>query len=334
MSARDMGKVVLLMVPGGSDSTAMLELACAVRDESAPADDELASMMARMLSAFEKCQLRVLHVNHMLRGEDANADERFVLRRCEQLGVPCEVRRVDIPSLAAERKGGTEALAREERYRLAHQICPDGVICTAHTLDDRVETFYMRSLGGTGPGGFASIPRVRDQICRPLIDATREQLRDWLRARHPGIPDTELWREDATNDDGTNFRSQTRTRLIPILRELRPGFEKTLAQTMDLIAEEDEMLHQQAVSIVYRNLSWDEKDAELPIEALRELARPMARRVLRTALLVVNPDARLESAQINRILDNLTTAGYAPATSGGIRVLVCDDKLAMHRALS
>lgn len=101
----------------------------------------------------------------------------------------------------------------------------DGLICTAHTIDDRVETFFMRALVGTGPGGLASIPRVRGNLRRPLLDASREQLRDWLRKRHPGVPDTALWREDETNLTGDNFRSRVRRELIPVLRKLRPGFE-------------------------------------------------------------------------------------------------------------
>jgi NADPH-dependent glutamate synthase beta subunit-like oxidoreductase len=127
--------------------------------------------------------------------------------------------------LAAGAPGGVEAVAREERYRLADaeldRICCElgvdaeqGVICTAHTLDDRIETFFMRTLVGTGPAGLRSIPRERGRIRRPLLDAGREELREWLRERHLGQPDSELWREDATNDDGSNFRSRVRHELL------------------------------------------------------------------------------------------------------------------------
>ena len=324
----------LLMVSGGSDSTAMLELICAYANEQDLHDDHLSKMLNENLPAAQDMEIHVLHVNHMLRPGAADEDERFVREKCDELGVPLEVQRIDIARLAKARKGGVEAIAREERYRLANEAITGledttmhGIVCTAHTLDDRVETFFMRSLVGTGPGGLGSIPRTRGRIRRPLLDATREQLRDWLRSQHPGVPDDKLWREDATNTQSENFRSQVRMELMPVLEKLRPGFARPLAQTMDLIAEEDETLKQQAHSQVYRNIVWDGSCARYPIAALARESRPLARRILRECLLIVRPDARLESAQIERVLEHLEQTGYSTETSGGIRVRVEDNEL-------
>ncbi len=325
---------VLFMVSGGSDSTAMLELACAYANGRTASDDELINMLGNNLPDPQNMQMHVLHVNHMLRPGAADKDEEFVRELCSKLDVQLEVQRVDIAQLADARKGGIEAVAREERYRLATETISKlegdgthGIICTAHTLDDRIETFFMRSLVGTGPGGLGSIPRVRGRIRRPLLDATREQLRDWLRAQHPGVADARLWREDATNTQSENFRSQVRMQLIPVLEDLRPGFARPLAQTMDLIAEEDEALKQHAHSQLYRNIVWDGTCARYPIAALAHESRPLARRILRECLLIVRPDARLESAQIERVLEHLEQTGYSTETSGGIRVNVEDDEL-------
>ena len=332
---------VLLMVSGGSDSTAMLELVYAYANERDMHDDVLEGMLAESLPAPHDMKVHVLHINHMLRPGAAEKDEAFVRDLCNELSVPLEVQRVDVAQLAQERKGGIEAIAREQRYRLANEAIARlekdgarGIICTAHTLDDRVETFFMRSLVGTGPGGLGSIPRTRGRISRPLLDATREQLRDWLRAWHPGVPDSNLWREDATNTKGDNFRSQIRVKLMPVLEELRPGFSRPLAQTMDLIAEEDDALRQQAHSQVYRNVIWDGAAARFPISALERETRPMARRILRECLLLVCPDARLESAQIERVLDHLKQAGYTTETSGSIRVRIEDGELVMFAVRS
>lgn len=329
---------VLLMVSGGSDSTALLELACAY---VAGEDDELIAQLSKQLPSPECAELFVLHVNHLLRGEASDGDERFVRELCDAHGVPCEVVRVDIDALARTRKGGMEAIAREERYCLAHvaleRACAQtgaksGLVCTAHTLDDRVETFFMRTLVGTGPGGLASIPRERGNLRRPLLDATREQLRDWLRARHPGIPDEQLWREDETNITGDSFRSQVRRELMPVARHLRPDFEHVLAQTMDLIADEEEERCQQVESIVYRTLAWDGDEARIPCGAFEGMGRPLARRILRSCLLVVNPDARLEATQIDRVLDGLASEGFTTETSGGLRTSVHDGTLVIRKA--
>lgn len=326
---------LLLMVSGGSDSTALLELAAllAVGEEpQGPAGRKLAVMMADALPQNACFELGVLHVNHLLRGVDSDADEAFVAQRCEELGVPCATHRVDIAALAATSADGMEAVARTERYRLAVQelaalearSCAkpaSGLILTAHTLDDRVETFLMRTLVGTGPGGLGSIPRRRGSIVRPLLDATRQELRDFVAEQHPGLPASALWRDDATNDDGSNFRSQVRTRFVPVMRSLKPGFEASLARTMDLIAEEDVARADAAASIAYRNLAFDGQIATLPAKVLLGIDVPLARRVIRQCLLVVNPDARLESRQIERILEGvLARQPFATEVDSGIRV--------------
>lgn len=321
---------VLLMVSGGSDSMALLELAYEHANGGAQeAGDPLLGMLADALPARDECALYVLHVNHLLRGSASDEDEAFVIRRCGELGLPCEVQRVDIAKLPARRRGGMEAVAREERYRLAEaglaRACASeraekGIICSAHTLDDRIETFFMRALVGTGPGGLASIPRARGNVRRPLLEATREQLRDWLRSRHPNKTDAELWREDESNMSGENFRSKVRIELMPVLEELCPHYRKSLAQTMDLIADENDALQQQAESIVYRSLDWDGETARIACSVLADASRPMARRVLRACLLVVNPEARLEAEQIERVLDNAGEPKFSTEVSGGLRV--------------
>ena len=331
---------VVLMVSGGSDSTALLEMTRAYLD-GRPLPFEAQRAFEELLPEPAAVHVRVLHVNHLLRGAAAYADEAFVRAECEQMGVDLHVERVDVKGLAATRKGGVEAVAREERYRLAQEQldllcatrgCARGYILPAHTLDDRVETFFMRALVGTGPGGFSSIPRARGRIRRLLLDMTREELREWLREQRPSVPDALLWREDATNDDGSNFRSLVRTRLVPVAEELRGGFMRTLSGTMDLIADEDEMLQERAQALLYRHLEWDGFAAKLPAKALRDEKGPMRRRVLREALLVVNPDARLESAQIERIAHAVEEGEDASCdVAGGVRVRLADGMVCAFR---
>lgn len=328
------------MVSGGSDSTAMLEVFDAYV-KTGRADDELTRMLAESFPEPEGLELHVLHVNHMLRGEASDGDERFVQELCEKLGIPCEVVAVDIHELSSNKKGGMEAVAREKRYELAQEALDEacalsgaqnGCTCTAHTLDDRIETFFMRALVGTGPGGLASIPKRRGDLVRPFLDATREQLRDWLRSKHPGMDDDALWREDETNYTGDNFRSRVRRELIPVVRDLRPGYEGSLKQTMDLIEDENEAIDQMADSIVYRNLQWDGEAAMLATSAVEGLERFIARRVIRKCLLVVDPDARLEAPQIERVLDNMGCEGFTTETSGALRVRVEDGMLSIRKA--
>ncbi len=339
---------VILMVSGGSDSTALLELAALAASGGEPCGKAGQCLMARLEDCIDLygVQLHCLHINHLLRGEAADGDEAFVRALCERLGVAFHVRRIDVAALAAAGSAGMEATAREQRYLAASELAQtlsvstacaaeDVRILTAHTLDDRVETFLMRALVGTGPGGLGSIPRQRGAILRPLLDVTRQELRDFLAEEHPGTPASELWREDATNDDGSNFRSRVRTQLMPIMRQLQPGFERNLARSMDLIAEEDAALQSQAASIVYRNFRWNEDgSASLPAFALLSENRPMARRVLRQSLLLVEPNARLEAQQIERVIDAVfkREERFATDVDSGVRVQLADGELGFTKA--
>ncbi len=311
-------KALLLMVSGGSDSMAMLE------------------------KFHDRPNCKVLHINHMLRGKESDGDEQFVRDACKRLNVPLEVRRIDVAALAAQGKSGMEAAAREARYKCADEVLdawcahlkldPDnGIIYTAHTLDDRVETFFMRALVGTGPGGFASIPRVRGRIERPLLDETREGLRNFLREQYPNTPDIKLWREDSTNEDGSNFRSKIRTKLMPVLRELRPNFEPALARSMDLIAQEDEAQDAQAMRILLLNVQLKDSAVQLPCKIFNEISVPLARRIIRKALLLVNDEARLESKQIERILQNYSKQNFCTEVDSGIKVKSDGTTLIMHK---
>ena len=158
---------VLLMVSGGSDSTALAYAAC-----------ELAQ-------AGELGMLAMLHVNHHLRGEDADADAAFVSQLADALAIPLFMCDIDVAGEVARTGGNVEAVARSERYLAANEalesLCrhagaplSSGRIFTAHTADDRVESFYMRSIVGTGPGGFRAMRYENGPIARPLLDVGRE----------------------------------------------------------------------------------------------------------------------------------------------------------------
>ena len=161
------GTPVLLMVSGGSDSTALAYLASELH-------------AARLVGP-----LAMLHVNHQLRGQDADEDARFVEDLARLLDIPLFLCEIDVGAQAARTGGNVEAVARRERYLAAnealrslclHAAAPlaDGRIFTAHTADDRAESFYMRSIVGTGPGGFRSMRYANGPVARPLMDMSRE----------------------------------------------------------------------------------------------------------------------------------------------------------------
>ena len=170
--------------------------------------------------------LSVAHVNHKLRGEEADEDERFVAKLARQHGLElhaCEASVDGSPPSGVS--SGIEAAARELRYRFFRQLAREaGVtkIATAHTLDDQAETVLLRIFRGTGIRGLSGIhPQIvfEDQghafgeVVRPLLAFRRAALQEFLRERG------QSWREDSSNRDIAFLRNRARHRLLPMIGE-------------------------------------------------------------------------------------------------------------------
>ena len=291
---------VILMVSGGADSMALLHMAVT---------EPLDLGDGAGLSRIAKERLHVLHVNHLLRGEDADADQHFVQETCDSLGVPCTALRVDVAKFAQERDGNVEDVGRRVRYdaarELAQKLCTEqGIsrqkakILTAHTADDRAETFMMNVMRGSGMSGLASIPRRRGLIYRPLLDYTHDQLKDWLKAR------TLDWHEDATNTDTHYLRAYMRHNVLPLLKARNPMLVQTVCKIADLMADEDDYLEAKAARKL-RQITLRKSESSLVLDALKLSSTDVviARRVVRIVARQLIPEAWLESRHVDAVLE-------------------------------
>ena len=291
---------VILMVSGGADSMALLHMAAT---ESLDLGDGAG------LARIAKERLHVLHVNHLLRGDDADADQHFVQETCNSLGVPCTALRMDVAKLAQERDGNVEDVGRRVRYdaarELAQKLCTEqGVsrqkakILTAHTADDRAETFMMNVMRGSGMSGLASIPRHRGLIYRPLLDYTHDQLKDWLKARDLD------WHEDATNTDTHYLRAYMRHNVLPLLKARNPMLVQTVCKIADLMADEDDYLEGKAARKL-RQITLRKSESLLVLDALKLSSTDVviARRVVRIVARQLIPEAWLEFRHVDAVLE-------------------------------
>ena len=291
---------VILMVSGGADSMALLHMA---------ATELLDLGDGAGLTRVAKERLHVLHVNHLLRGVDADADQHFVQATCDSLGIPCTALRVDVAKLAQERDGNVEEIGRRVRYdaarELAQKLCVEqGVsrqkakILTAHTADDRAETFMLNVMRGSGMSGLASIPRHRGLIYRPLLDYTHDQLKDWLKAR--GLD----WHEDATNTDTHYLRAYMRHNVLPLLKARNPMLVQTVCKIADLMTDEDDYLEAKAARKL-RQITLRKSESSLVLDALKLSSTDMviARRVVRIVARQLIPEAWLEFRHVDAVLE-------------------------------
>lgn len=297
--------VVLAMVSGGADSTAML----------------------RLLAAGELGEIRlsVLHVDHALRPESAD-DAEWVSAACAELGVPCRIVRYDVAGYAEAEGLNLEDAGRRVRYRFAHEEldarCDEagsdrglGRIAVAHTLDDRVETFLMRVVTGAGAGGLTSLRAVRGRIVRPLAGATRADVVAYLERLG------QSWREDATNADTARLRARIRHEVVPVLEAVNPNLHATLERTVRILAEEDDLLSGMAEAFA-RDFAQVGPDGALAFDRalMRTLSPPMARRTVRAAMGDAFPDAqRMEAAHTDAIVAGLADDGFARDIGFGLR---------------
>lgn len=291
---------VILMVSGGADSMALLHMTA-----TEPIDLGDGAGLTRVAQE----RLHVLHVNHLLRGADADADQHFVQEICDLLGIPCTVLRVDVAKLAQERDGNVEEVGRQVRYdaarELAQKLCAEqGVsrqkakILTAHTADDRAETFMMNVMRGSGMSGLASIPRHRGLIYRPLLDYTHDQLKDWLKAR--GLD----WHEDATNTDTHYLRAYMRHNVLPLLKARNPLLVQTVCKIADLMTDEDDYLEAKAARKL-RQITLRKSESSLVLDALKLSSTDVviARRVVRIVARKLIPEAWLEFRHVDAVLE-------------------------------
>lgn len=301
---------VVAMVSGGSDSTALAYLVHDLHEQGLVG------------------QPAILHVNHMLRGEEAYEDQAFVESLANFLKIPFFACEIDVAEVARYSGGNIEAIGRHERYLAAHEalesLCrhvavpiSEGRILTAHTQDDRVENFYMRSIKGTGPGGFRSMLYQNGPVVRPCLDVSRQDLRNFLldRARDDNavVYDAagNLWREDATNAHTDRFRSYVRHEIIPLAKEKNVQLLDTLCRTMNLIADEDDFLNDLAHRAYEEHLEWigtgDEEEGTLQgcklSPAFGNIGKPLQRRVVLALLKVfLGEEARIETTSIEAVL--------------------------------
>ncbi len=201
-------KNVIVGVSGGADSCALLFALCQLRDEYS-------------------LNLIAAHVNHGIRGKEAARDELFVKEFCNRLGVELKIAHFDVLMKAREMKLSVEECGRVLRYEFFESISPDSLIATAHNLNDCCETLLLNITRGTSTKGLASIPAVRGNIIRPIIDCTRAEIEAFCNENQIDFV------TDSTNNDDVYTRNNIRLNVIPKLKEINPSFEQSVSRLID-----------------------------------------------------------------------------------------------------
>ena len=210
---------VLCCLSGGADSVTLLDVMLSLRDRYG-------------------ISVSAVHVNHGIRGNEADRDELFCRELCAKHGIKLYVKRADVPSYAKSKGISTELAAREVRYSLFEKALSESgaeAAATAHNANDNAETLLFNIIRGTSPTGICAIPYKRDRYIRPLLCVTREQIMAYIAEN--GLS----YVVDSTNSDNDYTRNFIRNNIIPQCIRLNPSFISTVTRLTDG-AKSDERL--------------------------------------------------------------------------------------------
>ena len=195
---------VLVAYSGGADSSVLLHILC----------DYLKS---------KNIPLAAAHLNHMIRGDEAERDQSFCKKQAEEMGIPFFTKNVDIPKIASESGKTVEEAARDERYAflldICHRLGKNTLIATAHNATDNLETVIFHLARGSGTVGMGGISPVRNNIIRPLLSVTGEEIREFAREKQISYV------TDSTNADTDYTRNYVRKNIVPLIKNLNPSAE-------------------------------------------------------------------------------------------------------------
>jgi len=212
------GSKVLIALSGGPDSVTLLHV---------------------LLSLKEELQIEVFaaHLNHMLRGEESERDERFVKELCKKWNVPLLTGKVNVKELSKGKN--TEAVAREVRYKFLQEKLKEingDLIATGHTASDLLETVLLNLVKGAGVKGLRGFLPKRDRIVRPLFEVTREEVEAYVKEK--GLP----FVVDSSNLSTEYERNLLRLKVVPVLKEINPSVETAILRTTEILRDVEEFL--------------------------------------------------------------------------------------------
>lgn len=181
----------------------------------------------------------VCHINHMIRKE-AIDDENYVKEYCDKNGISCFVKKIEVEKMAKENKISTEEAGRNARYEFFKEILEKekaNLIATAHTANDNAETVIMNIIRGSSTYGIGGIDIKRDNLIRPLINCSREEIEDYCKKNNLNP------RIDKTNFENVYTRNKVRNLLIPYIKEnFNPNIVEAINRLSDISKEENEYL--------------------------------------------------------------------------------------------
>ncbi|MCT4508979.1 MAG: tRNA lysidine(34) synthetase TilS [Tepidibacter sp.] len=220
------GDKIILGVSGGPDSICMLHILNYLKDEF-------------------NIKIYAAHLNHKIRGIEAQKDAMYVAKICDIIRVPCFIRAIDVPAYCKEKGVSLEEGARILRYNMFFEIkekISADKIAIAQNINDQAETVIMRIMRGTGLQGLKGIQYKReDGIIRPLLDIDREDIEKYCEQNNLAP------RIDQTNLEEIYTRNKIRLKLIPYMVEnFNPNLKESISRMTNLLKDDSDFIMEES----------------------------------------------------------------------------------------
>ena len=215
---------------------------CVVCGLSGGADSVCLLLSMQELSGIIGFSVEALHVNHSIRGKESDNDEDFCRKLCENMGIAFRAVRCDVPEYARENSLSDEEAARILRYKIFSEYSNGKKLATAHNANDNLETAILNLIRGTALKGISGIPPVRDNIIRPMLTVTRQEIEAFLKEKN------QPYVTDSTNLSDDYTRNKIRHCIIPLMTDINSSVIGTSVRTFRSLRSENDFIENQVDS--------------------------------------------------------------------------------------
>ena len=245
-----------------------------------------------------KIELGAVHINHKLRGKDANKDELFCKRLCDKYYVPFYSVRKNVKALSAKKKISLEEAGREVRYDVFEKTAKKegySIIATAHNCSDNAETVLLNLIKGTGIKGLAGIPPKRGNIIRPVLSVNKKEILQYLESKKHS------YRTDSSNLDSDFERNFIRNELSPQIKaKLNPLFEEKLFNTAGIVRNILPMLEKIVSTAIENSVKFQKGKIKISVQGLKNFDESFYADIFKNAI-----ENRLKISLKYKILNEL-----------------------------
>jgi tRNA(Ile)-lysidine synthase len=257
------GDSILVALSGGADSVFLLYI-------------------LNKLKEHYQIKIAAAHVNHCLRGENSDEDEQFCSHLCLQLNIPLESVKINVKEFSNNSKHSTEEAARILRYNALNDICQNigfNKIATAHHMGDNAETVLLNLFKGSGLKGVSGIPRMRENIIRPIMCISKHEIIEYLSYLN------QPFRTDESNNENIFQRNFIRNVLIKQIKEtISPAVESNLLRSSEIFSDALELIEEFIAPVYNKCVKISLKSVIIEIGILKHYSPAAAAYIFRKSI--------------------------------------------------